>query len=273
MVETVEVPYISALQAEKHSFGFERDVTNGQAVPVDQLGLRVFKTGTTIAGLICEDGIVLGADTRATAGGMVAEANAFKLHCIADNIWCAGAGVSADLEHVTMNLKAEITLFSKQVGRMPRVQTVVSRLCQHLNKYQGHIVTALICGGINPTGEAELTYVDPSGYTHSGPFMAMGSGGYFAKTILESMYKDGLTVAEGEKIIAKSVEAGIMNDLASGTQVDVVIIKKSDPTHPVVKKAILEPVKHQKVPIPARRIETQTVVLREERRPITEFQP
>jgi 20S proteasome subunit beta 2 len=44
------------------------------------------KTGTTIAGIIFKDGVILGADTRATDGNIVAEKNCQKIHFIAPNI-------------------------------------------------------------------------------------------------------------------------------------------------------------------------------------------
>lgn len=59
------------------------------------------KTGTTIVGLTYKDGIVLGADTRATNGPIVADKNCEKIHYIAPNIYCCGAGTSADTENTT----------------------------------------------------------------------------------------------------------------------------------------------------------------------------
>jgi 20S proteasome subunit beta 2 len=47
--------------------------------------------------VIYKDGVVLGADTRATAGTIVADKNCDKIERIADNMWCAGAGTAADL--------------------------------------------------------------------------------------------------------------------------------------------------------------------------------
>ena len=56
---------------------------------------RARKTGTTIVGVVFKGGVVLGADTRATEGDTVADKNCEKIHYIADNIWCCGAGTSA----------------------------------------------------------------------------------------------------------------------------------------------------------------------------------
>lgn len=46
-------------------------------------------------------GVCLGADTRATEGPIVADKNCEKIHYIAPNIYCCGAGTSADTENTT----------------------------------------------------------------------------------------------------------------------------------------------------------------------------
>lgn len=47
-----------------------------------------------------QDGVVLGSDTRATAGDIVASKNCIKIVEIAPNIYCAGAGTAADCDQV-----------------------------------------------------------------------------------------------------------------------------------------------------------------------------
>ncbi|TNN23040.1 Proteasome subunit beta type-7 [Liparis tanakae] len=44
------------------------------------------KTGTTICGIVFKDGVILGADTRATEGMIVADKNCSKIHYISPNI-------------------------------------------------------------------------------------------------------------------------------------------------------------------------------------------
>ena len=48
-----------------------------------------------------QDGVVLAADTRSTSGSTVADKNCEKIHYIAPNIYCCGAGTAADTENVT----------------------------------------------------------------------------------------------------------------------------------------------------------------------------
>lgn len=47
---------------------------------------KATKTGTTIVGIVYKDGVVLGADTRATEGNIVADKNCEKIHYLAKNI-------------------------------------------------------------------------------------------------------------------------------------------------------------------------------------------
>ena len=60
-----------------------------------------WKTGTTICGITYKGGVVLGADTRATGGSEVVDKNCEKIHYLAPNIWCCGAGTAADTEKTT----------------------------------------------------------------------------------------------------------------------------------------------------------------------------
>jgi 20S proteasome subunit beta 2 len=68
------------------------------------------KTGTTISGMAFKDGVVLGADTRATGGSEVADKNCEKIHYLADNIYCCGAGTAADTEKTTELISSQLEL-------------------------------------------------------------------------------------------------------------------------------------------------------------------
>jgi 20S proteasome subunit beta 2 len=58
-------------------------------------------------GIVIKDGIVLGADTRATGGAEVMDKNCEKIHYLAPNIWCCGAGTAADTEKTTGEITQE----------------------------------------------------------------------------------------------------------------------------------------------------------------------
>ena len=45
--------------------------------------------------------MILAADTRATGGSIVGDKNCEKIHNLAPNVFCCGAGTAADCDHVT----------------------------------------------------------------------------------------------------------------------------------------------------------------------------
>jgi hypothetical protein len=73
-------------------FSFENHSRNTHLTQSKGLsGATARSTGTTIVGCIYDGGIVLGADTRATEGPIIADKNCEKIHYISDSIYCCGA--------------------------------------------------------------------------------------------------------------------------------------------------------------------------------------
>lgn len=187
---------------------------------------RVLKTGTTIVGVVYNDGIVLAADSRATAGNVVADKECKKIHYMAPNIMCCGAGTAADTEMVTQMVSSNLTLHRLESGKQSRVITALTMLKRHLYQYQGHVSAALVLGGVDVEGPF-LATIAPHGSTDRLPFVTMGSGSIAAMSELETGYKDDLSREEAITLVRKAVRAGIYNDPYSGTHVDVCVITKN----------------------------------------------
>ncbi|KAL5552749.1 hypothetical protein UlMin_040150 [Ulmus minor] len=183
------------------------------------------KTGTTIVGLVFQDGVILGADTRATAGSIVCDKNCEKIHYMAPNIYCCGAGTAADTESVTDMVNSQLQLHRYHTGRESRVVTALSLLKSHLFKYQGHVQAALVLGGVDASGP-HLHTIYPHGSVDTLPFATMGSGSLAAMSVFESKYCEGLTKEEGIDLVCEAIRSGIFNDLGSGSNVDVCVITK-----------------------------------------------
>lgn len=218
--------YMDVMESQRGGFSFENCKRNEYLIQQGAVKPpTAMKSGTTICGIQLKDAVVLAADTRSTNGDMVADKNCEKLHFIANNIYCAGAGTAADLEHTTQLMESQMELLRLATGTQPRVCTVVRRLSTTLFKHQGYIGCALVLGGVDVTGP-HLYQIYPHGSTDTLPFTTMGSGSLAAMSILESEYKEEMTVDEGKKLVAKAIRAGIFNDLFSGGNVDVCVITK-----------------------------------------------
>ncbi|PHT75887.1 Proteasome subunit beta type-7 [Capsicum annuum] len=209
--------------------GFSFDLCRRNEMLVSK-GLRsppFLKTGTTIVGLIFQDGVILGADTQATEGPIVADKNCEKIHYMAPNIYCCGAGTAADTEAVTDMVSSQLKLHRHHTGRESRVVTALTLLKSHLFSYQGHVSAALVLGGVDVTGP-HLHTIYPHGSTDTLPYATMGSGSLAAMAIFESKYREGMSRDEGIKLVAEAILSGVFNDLGSGSNVDICVITKGN---------------------------------------------
>lgn len=93
----------------------------------------------------------LGADTRATNDTTVADKNCAKIHYIADNIYCCGAGTAADTEYTTGKkfafvylqclsawpemISSQLELHRLATGKQPRVAAAMTMLKRRLFQY------------------------------------------------------------------------------------------------------------------------------------------
>ena len=95
---------------ERGGFNFD-NVARNEMMSNNGLAFKAaMKTGTTITGVCFDGGVVLGADTRSTNGETVADKNCEKIHYMAPNIYCCGAGTAADTENVTGMIASELEL-------------------------------------------------------------------------------------------------------------------------------------------------------------------
>jgi len=135
----------------------------------------------------------------------------------------AGAGTAADTEFTTALISSNIELHALSTGRKPRVATVMTMLKQHLFRYQGHIGAYLVVAGCDPTG-SHLFTVHAHGSTDKLPYVTMGSGSLAAMSVFETQWKSKLTKEDAIKLCSDAIQAGIWNDLGSGSNVDVCVI-------------------------------------------------
>uniref|UniRef100_A0A3Q4I8T0 proteasome endopeptidase complex n=1 Tax=Neolamprologus brichardi TaxID=32507 RepID=A0A3Q4I8T0_NEOBR len=188
----------------------------------DNAGRRMNMIQVTV---FLQDGVVLGADTRATSGEVVADKMCAKIHYISPNIYCCGAGTAADTEKTTDLLSSNLTIYSLNSGRNPRVVMAVNILQDMLYRYHGQIGANLILGGVDCTGN-HLYTVEPYGSVNKVPYLSMGSGDLAALGILEDGFKPDLELEPAKELVRAAIQAGIMNDLGSGNNIDICVITK-----------------------------------------------
>ncbi|KAL6121825.1 hypothetical protein NUSPORA_01196 [Nucleospora cyclopteri] len=185
---------------------------------------KITKTGTTIVGVKYKTGVVLCADTRSTSGNVVADKNCRKIHFISDKIMCCGAGTAADTNQVTRMASKHMLLFQYKYLKQPLISHCRRLIQDYLFQYNGQIGAALVLGGIDSTNGVKLYTISPHGYSKDMDYATMGSGSFAATGVLETRFKKGMELEEAIELGKDAIKAGILNDLYSGSNVDIFII-------------------------------------------------
>jgi len=195
---------------------------------------KAVKTGTTIVGCIFANGVVLGADTRATAGNVVADKNCSKIHRLAPRMYCCGAGTAADTEMTTRKIESQLELLRLNMGREVPVCVANRLLQQMLFRYQGYVSAALVLGGVDKFGP-HIYCIYPHGSTDKIPYATMGSGSLAAMSVFEGGWIQNMPEAAAVKLVRDAIAAGVENDLGSGSNVDVTIIRHTEKTPTILR--------------------------------------
>jgi len=194
------------------------------------------KTGTTIVGMTYKNGVVLGADTRATGGTEVADKDCEKIHYLAPNIYCCGAGTAADTEKTTELIQSQLELLRMNTKSQSRLVTACTMLKRMLFRYQGQVSAALVLGGCDVNGP-HVYQIYPHGSTGKLPYTTMGSGSLAAMSVFETDWREDMEEEEAVDLVKRAILAGIFNDLGSGSNVDTCVIR-TDGSNDLVRGAV-----------------------------------
>ncbi|MBE43875.1 MAG: proteasome endopeptidase complex, archaeal, beta subunit [Thaumarchaeota archaeon] len=182
--------------------------------------------GTTTVGIKCSDGTVLATDTRATAGFLyIAHRHVKKIQKIDNHIAMTIAGGVAEAQNVGDILRYHANIYKLQ-NRIPMPLKSCARLASNMffsQRYPVPYMVEILVGGHDQEGPI-IYNVDLFGSLNKEKFMATGSGSPVAYGILESEYKEGMSVEDGSKVAARAIAAAIRRNAGTGDGIDVAII-------------------------------------------------
>src|ERR671920_200162 len=188
--------------------------------------LDQIKKGTTTCAITCTDGVVLAADTRASAGFFIADRHVMKIQKVDDHLGMTIAGGVADAQNLvdTMRYNANIYRLSKK--ELIPVSSA-ARLCSNIlfnQRYFPFYVQIIMAGFDHREREGKIYNIDLFGSMTTEKFISTGSGSPVAYGYLESEYKDGIGVDEAYKIAIQSIAAAIRRNAGTGDGINVVLI-------------------------------------------------
>jgi len=206
----------------------------------DEIKNNVRKSGTSIVGIVCKDGVVIGADRRSTAGNMIMSKNSKKAIPIQDRIVVAGTGVASDIDLSQRVFSAELKLLELKTRSKPTVKESASLfgMMSYRNIRTPSMVPSIVgmlVGGFNEDGTTELYTIEPAGgvYPVEDYDANFSSGMPFILGLLERQWKPDLTIKEGVELAQEALKSSTQRDSASGNGIDVFSITKDGIKHEI----------------------------------------
>jgi proteasome beta subunit len=177
---------------------------------------------TTIVAVVCDEGVVLASDRRATAGSMISKRDVEKVFR-SDQFSAVGiAGVLAlGLEFARL-FQVELEHYEKMEGRSLSLDGKANRLAGMVRgniglAMQGLVLVPLLAGYDLDSGAGRIFSYDPTG----GPseehrFYSIGSGSVFAQGALKKLYTEDMPTNEAVLCCVQALYDAADDDSATG---------------------------------------------------------
>jgi proteasome beta subunit len=187
---------------------------------------EVYFPGATTIGIACKNGVILASEKRVSYGYLVVSKTGKKVFKVTDHIGAACAGLMGDMQILLRETAAYAKLFELDNGRPISVRSVAKSLSNILfqRRYYPYI-TQTIVGGVDEEGST-IYILDPFGSVIPDKYATVGSGAEIAVGVLESAFKDGLSLEEGKELILRAMRSALARDATSGNGIDLLIISK-----------------------------------------------
>jgi len=198
-----------------------------------ELKKSALKTGTSIVGIVCRDGIVLAGDRQVTGGGYIVMNKRYPKIVQINNYLLAGvAGLLSDAQLIAKLTKAELRLKELKSKQRPSVKeganlftNLIYQNIRKLSPIPG--IVAGIVAGFDEDDSTKLFSIDPAGAIYEvEDYVADGSGMPYILGVLERRYKETMTVKEAVDLAIECIKASTQRDTGSGFGIDVFTVTK-----------------------------------------------
>jgi len=177
---------------------------------------------TTLVAAICERGVVLTGDRRATAGSMISKRDVEKVFRSDEYSAIGMAGTaSVGLDFVRL-FQVELEHYEKMEGRPLSLEGKANRLATMIRgnlmaAMQGLIVVPLFAGYEEETGQGRIFSYDVAGGPYEEHrFYSIGSGSVFARGAMKKLYADDMSVRDTVLACVQSLYDAADDDSATG---------------------------------------------------------
>ena len=177
---------------------------------------------TTLIAAVCDHGVVLAGDRRATSGSMISKRDVEKVFR-SDEYSAIGIAGAASMGLDFMRLfQVELEHYEKMEGRSLSLEGKANRLATMIRgnlmaAMQGFVVVPLFAGYDEEAGIGRIFSYDVAGGPYEEQrFHAIGSGSIFARGSLKKLYADGMPTRDVVLACVQALYDAADDDSATG---------------------------------------------------------
>ncbi|KAK3511122.1 hypothetical protein QTP70_032105 [Hemibagrus guttatus] len=185
------------------------------------------KTGTTIIAIAFAGGVVLGSDSRVSAGETVVNRVMNKLSKLHDKIYCALSGSAADAQTIAEIVNYQLDVHSIEIEDDPLVRSAATLVKNISYKYKEELSAHLIVAGWDRRSGGQV-YVTLDGLLSLQPFAIGGSGSSYIYGFVDAEYRKGMTRQECQKFVVNAGKMGKCMDFCEFDQGQIVMARPLD---------------------------------------------
>ena len=202
----------------------------------NELKNSILKTGTTILGIVCKDGVVMASDRQVTLGqSIVGNKDLQKTNPLNDYVVISWAGTMSDAQRLSKLMAAELRLKELRSKSRATIKQTANLIANYSfsNLRQPSMIPAtvgVLLGGFDENGNTSLYSIGMDGSIKqvSDYDASVGSGMPYVLGLFERQYKKDITVQEGIELAKEALKSSTQRDTASGYGIDVFAITKEE---------------------------------------------
>ncbi|KII74488.1 Proteasome subunit beta type-6 [Thelohanellus kitauei] len=175
------------------------------------------ETGTTIMAVCFKGGVVLGADSRTSAGGYyVVNRVTDKITEVDEKILCCRSGSAADTQFLADVTKYHLKLLKAQTQKPNLVRSAANIFRKYCYGYRTELSAGMIVAGYDHVQGQQVYGIPSGGSMYEAPFIIGGSGSIFLYSYFDENYREGMDEESCIAFVQNAVRMAVTRDSSSG---------------------------------------------------------
>ncbi|EYC35632.1 hypothetical protein Y032_1009g3379 [Ancylostoma ceylanicum] len=169
-------------------------------------------TGTTLIAMEFKGGVVVGTDSRTSAGSFISSRATNKITPITDHMAVCRSGSAADTQAIADIVKYHIEVYSMLENEPVTIYRGAQIFRKFLYNYRDQLSASVLIAGWDEQDGGQLYAIPLGGFVTRQKSTASGSGSTFVQGFLDNAWKPNLTKEECKAIVKQAVGLAVFRD-------------------------------------------------------------